>query len=94
MMESLTRDLADRARQLIQEVEDQGGMAKAIDAGLPKLRIEESATHKQARIDRGEDVIVGVNKYKLATEDEVDVLQIDNEAVRDAQIAQLEKLRA
>ena len=94
MMESLTRDLADRARQLIQEVEDQGGMAKAIDAGLPKLRIEESATHKQARIDRGEDVIVGVNKYKLATEDEVDVLQIDNEAVRDAQIAQLELLRA
>ena len=94
MMESLTRDLADRARALIQEVEDQGGMAKAIDAGLPKLRIEESATHKQARIDRGEDVIVGVNKYKLETEDEVDVLQIDNEAVRDAQIAQLNKLRA
>lgn len=94
MMESLTRDLADRARALIQEVEDQGGMAKAIDAGLPKLRIEESATHKQARIDRGEDVIVGVNKYKLETEDEVDVLQIDNEAVRDAQIAQLKKLRA
>lgn len=94
MMESLTRDLADRARALIQEVEDQGGMAKAIDAGLPKLRIEESATHKQARIDRGEDVIVGVNKYKLETEDEVDVLQIDNEAVRDAQIAQLNQLRA
>lgn len=93
MMESLTRDLADRARQLIKEVEDQGGMAKAIDAGLPKLRIEESATHKQARIDRGEDVIVGVNKYKLAEEAEVDVLQIDNEAVREAQIAQLETLR-
>ncbi|MGB0966084.1 MAG: methylmalonyl-CoA mutase [Litorivicinus sp.] len=94
MMESLTRDLAERARSLIDEVEQQGGMAKAIDAGLPKLRIEESATHKQARIDRGEDVIVGVNKYKLESEDEVDVLQIDNAAVRDEQIAQLQTLRA
>ena len=94
MMESLTQDLADRARALIDEVEQQGGMAKAIDAGLPKLRIEESATHKQARIDRGEDVIVGVNKYKLENEDPVDVLQIDNAAVRDSQIEQLNQLRA
>lgn len=94
MMERLTADLADRARTLIAEVEQQGGMAKAIDAGLPKLRIEESATHKQARIDRGEDVIVGVNKYKLAEEDHVDVLQIDNDAVREAQVAQLADLRA
>ncbi|WP_420550793.1 methylmalonyl-CoA mutase [Litorivicinus lipolyticus] len=94
MMERLTADLADRARQLIDEVEQQGGMAKAIDAGLPKLRIEESATHKQARIDRGEDVIVGVNKYKLETEDLVDTLQIDNEAVRGEQLAQLATLKA
>ncbi len=93
MMESLTQDLADRARALIDEVEQQGGMAKAIDAGLPKLRIEESATHKQARIDRGEDVIVGVNKYKLENEDPVDALQIDNAAVRDSQIEQLKQLR-
>jgi len=95
MMESLTDELATRARELIAEVEAEGGMAKAIEAGLPKLRIEESATNKQARIDRGEDVIVGVNKYRLAegTEEEIDVLSIDNARVRDAQIKQLAKIK-
>ena len=94
MMERLTADLAERARDLMAEVEAQGGMAKAIDAGLPKLRIEESATHKQARIDRGEDVIVGVNKYRSSAQDDIDILQIDNEAVRGEQLAQLAQLRA
>ncbi len=96
MMETLTEELADRARALIAEVEAEGGMAKAIEAGLPKLRIEESATNKQARIDRGEDVIVGVNKYELedGTEEEFEVLSIDNDKVRDAQIKQLAEIRA
>ena len=96
MMETLTDELANRARELIAEVEAEGGMAKAIEAGLPKLRIEESATNKQARIDRGEDVIVGVNKYELAegTEEEFEVLSIDNDKVRDAQIKQLAEIRA
>src|SRR5210317_310422 len=87
MMENLTQDIADKAWELIQEVEDAGGMAKAIETGMPKLRIEEAAAKKQARIDRGDDVIVGVNKYTLDEEQEVDILQIDNEAVRDAQLA-------
>ena len=94
MMESLTKDIADKARELIQEVEAKGGMAKAIETGMPKLRIEESAAKKQARIDRGEDVIVGVNKYTLEKEDHVDILEIDNEAVRDAQIKSLGEIRA
>ncbi|MBU29212.1 MAG: methylmalonyl-CoA mutase [Gammaproteobacteria bacterium] len=96
MMESLTNDLAERARELIAEVETEGGMAKAIEAGLPKLRIEESATNKQARIDRGEDVIVGINKYisPERTEDEFEVLSIDNQKVREAQIAQLKSIKA
>src|SRR5210317_705337 len=81
LMESLTHELAERARELIAEVEKEGGMAKAIEAGLPKLRIEESATNKQARIDRGEDVIVGVNKYTLPEQDDVEVLEIDDNAV-------------
>ena len=95
-MESLTNDLAERARELIAEVETEGGMAKAIEAGLPKLRIEESATNKQARIDRGEDVIVGINKYisPERTEDEFEVLSIDNQKVREAQIAQLKSIKA
>jgi methylmalonyl-CoA mutase len=93
MMESLTKDLADRAWELIEEIEENGGMAKAVESGLPKLRIEESAAKKQARIDRGEDVIVGVNKYKLDTEDEVDILEIDNVAVRDSQIERLKSIR-
>jgi methylmalonyl-CoA mutase len=94
MMESLTKDIADKARELIQEVEDNGGMAKAIETGIPKLRIEESAAKKQARIDRGEDVIVGVNKYTLDKEDDVDILEIDNNAVRESQIKRLASIRS
>ncbi|MCR9104598.1 MAG: methylmalonyl-CoA mutase [Gammaproteobacteria bacterium] len=93
MMENLTQDIADKAWELIAEVEEAGGMAKAIETGMPKLRIEEAAAKKQARIDRGEDVIVGVNKYKLDIEEDVDILQIDNAAVRDAQLARLASLR-
>lgn len=94
MMESLTQELADKAWALIEEVESKGGMAKAVDTGLPKMRIEESAARKQARIDRGEDVIVGVNKYKLATEDNIDILDIDNVAVRESQIKRLNDIKA
>ena len=83
MMESLTAEIADKGRELIAEIETLGGMAKAIESGIPKLRIEEAAAAKQARIDRGEDVIVGVNKYQQETNDEVDVLEIDNDQVRD-----------
>jgi methylmalonyl-CoA mutase len=95
MMESLTQQIADRAWALIEEVEEQGGMAKAIETGMPKLRIEEAAARKQARIDRGEDVIVGVNKYELneADEEDVDVLEIDNEAVKESQISRLATIR-
>jgi methylmalonyl-CoA mutase len=94
MMESLTQQIADKARELIQEVEAKGGMAKAIETGMPKLRIEESAAKKQARIDLGDDVIVGVNKYTLKTEDPVDILEIDNDAVRESQIKRLADIRA
>ena len=94
LMERLTHDLADKARELMREVEGLGGMAKAIESGVPKLRIEESAARKQARIDRGEDVIVGVNKYRPTQETPVDVLDIDNAAVRESQIARLNKLKA
>ncbi|HEY9037285.1 MAG TPA: methylmalonyl-CoA mutase [Pseudomonadales bacterium] len=92
-MENLTQQIADKAWELIEEIEEQGGMAKAIESGMPKLRIEESAARKQARIDRGDDVIVGVNKYRLAQEDEVEILEIDNNAVRESQIARLAKIR-
>ncbi|CAH0990210.1 Methylmalonyl-CoA mutase [Sinobacterium norvegicum] len=94
MMESLTKDIMDKAWALIEEVEEKGGMAKAIETGLPKLKIEESAAKKQARIDRGDDVIVGVNKYKLDKEDDVEILDVDNVAVRESQIKRLEELRA
>jgi methylmalonyl-CoA mutase len=94
MMESLTQNLADKAWELIEEIEAAGGMAKAIETGLPKMKIEESAAKKQARIDRGEDVIVGVNKYRLAEEDPVEILEIDNEAVREGQIKRLQEIRA
>jgi methylmalonyl-CoA mutase len=94
MMESLTQEIADKAWALIQEVEEAGGMAKAIESGMPKLRIEESAAKKQARIDRGEDVIVGVNKYTLDEEDDVEILEIDNDAVRESQIKRLGDIRA
>ncbi len=93
MMENLTQDIADRAWELIMEVEERGGMAKAIETGMPKLKIEESAARKQARIDRGEDVIVGVNKYQRDEEDAVDILEIDNHAVRDSQVHRLQQLR-
>ena len=94
MMESLTQDLADKAWDLIEEIEAKGGMAKAIELGIPKLKIEESAAKKQARIDRGEDVIVGVNKYQLEEEDELDILEVDNIAVKDSQIKRLKAIRS
>ena len=93
MMESLTQDIADKAWELIEEIEEAGGMAKAIETGMPKLRIEEAAARKQARIDRGDDVIVGVNKYTLDEEEDVDVLEIDNQAVRESQLARLASIR-
>jgi len=92
-MESLTQELADKAWAMIEEIEAAGGMAKAIETGLPKLKIEESAARKQARIDRGDDVIVGVNKYRLKTEDDIDILDIDNNAVRESQIKRLADIR-
>lgn len=94
MMESLTRDIAEKARELMAEVEQAGGMAKAIETGMPKLRIEEAAARKQARIDRGEDVIVGVNKYQSEADHAVEILEIDNDKVRESQIARLQSLRA
>ncbi|KEO56171.1 methylmalonyl-CoA mutase [Thioclava pacifica] len=93
-IEKLTADLAEKAWELIEEVEEMGGMTKAVASGMPKLRIEESAARRQAMIDRGEEVIVGVNKYRLAKEDPIDILDIDNVKVREAQIARLEKMRA
>jgi len=92
-LESLTNSVANEARKLIAEVEDMGGMTKAVIAGMPKSRIEEAAARKQARIDRGEEVIVGVNKYKSETGEKVDLLKIDNDAVRDSQIKRLKKIR-
>ncbi len=94
MMENLTHDMANKARELMAEIDDLGGMAKAIESGIPKLRIEEAAAKKQARIDRGEDVIVGVNKFQIDEQDEVDILEIDNEQVRDSQVARLASIRA
>ncbi|MBW2360420.1 MAG: methylmalonyl-CoA mutase [Deltaproteobacteria bacterium] len=93
-MESLTHSVADAARKVIQEVEEMGGMTKAIVQGMPKLRIEECAARRQARIDRGDDVIVGVNKYRLEKEPEIEVLDIDNQAVRTAQMKRLDEIRA
>jgi len=93
-LESLTASLAQEARRLIDEVEEMGGMTKAVSSGMPKLRIEDSAARRQARIDRGEDVIVGVNKYRTDAKDEIDLLDIDNTAVRNQQVARLKKIRA
>ncbi len=93
-VESLTAELADAAWALIEEVEEMGGMTKAVISGMPKLRIEETAARRQAMIDRGEEVIVGVNKYRLEKEDDIDILDIDNDKVREAQIARLERIRA
>ena len=92
-LESLTHSVVAEARKLIDEVEDLGGMTKAVIAGMPKLRIEESAARKQARIDRGEEVIVGVNKYPSEKDEPVDLLEIDNAAVREGQIKRLEEIR-
>jgi len=92
-VETLTKEIADKAWALIEEVEKLGGMAKAIETGVPKMRIEEAAARKQARIDSHKDTIVGVNKYRLEKEDPLDILDIDNTAVREAQIKRLEKLR-
>ena len=94
MMEQLTHDMAEKARELMREIDELGGMAKAIESGVPKLRIEEAAAKKQARIDRGEDVIVGVNKFQIDEQGEVDILEIDNDQVRDAQLARLADIRA
>jgi methylmalonyl-CoA mutase len=94
-VEALTHELAHKAWELIQEVEELGGMAKAIETGLPKMRIEEAAARKQARIDSGKDVIVGVNKYQLESEDHnIEILDIDNTAVRTSQLERLAKLKA
>jgi methylmalonyl-CoA mutase len=92
-MESLTHALAAKALGIIDEVEQMGGMTKAIEAGMPKLRIEETAARRQARIDRGEDVIVGVNKFRLPEEPEIDTREIDNTAVREAQVRRLEQIK-
>ncbi|MGM0745594.1 methylmalonyl-CoA mutase [Rhodohalobacter sp.] len=93
-VESLTDQLARNALELIEEVEELGGMAKAIEAGVPKMRIEEAAARKQARIDSGKETIVGINKYRLAKEEPIDILEVDNEKVRLSQIERLQKLKA
>jgi methylmalonyl-CoA mutase len=93
-VEKLTSDLAEAAWKLIEEVEEMGGMTKAVATGMPKLRIEEAAAQRQANIDRGDQVIVGVNKYRLEKEDDIDILDIDNEAVRESQVAGLKSIRA
>ncbi len=93
-VEKLTHDLAEAAWALIEEVEEMGGMTKAVASGMPKLRIEETAARRQARIDRGEEVIVGVNKYRKDHEDPIDILDIDNVKVRAGQVAALERIRA
>jgi methylmalonyl-CoA mutase len=93
-VEALTKALADEAWKLIEEVEAMGGMTKAVEAGLPKLKIEEAAALKQARIDRGEEVVVGVNKYKPPKEDPIEILDVDNAKVREAQIARINKVKA
>jgi methylmalonyl-CoA mutase len=93
-VESLTADLAEKAWALIEEVEAMGGMTKAVASGMPKLRIEESAARRQAMIDRGQEVVVGVNKYKPTRSDPVEILDVDNVAVREAQVARLDRIRA
>ena len=92
-VETLTKELAEKAWALIEEVENLGGMAKAIESGVPKLRIEEAAARKQGRIDSGRDTIVGVNKYRLEKEDPLEILEVDNTAVRRQQIDRLQKLK-
>jgi methylmalonyl-CoA mutase len=93
-VEALTKELTDKAWKLIEEVEELGGMSKAVETGIPKMRIEEAAARKQGRIDSGRDTIVGVNKYRLEKEDPLEILEVDNTAVRESQIKRLQKLRA
>jgi methylmalonyl-CoA mutase len=93
-LESLTQGLVDAAWEIIERVEAEGGMAKAVAAGWPKAMIEEAAAARQARVDRGDDVIVGVNKYRKPEEEPIDILDVDNHAVRDAQIARIKRVRA
>ncbi|WP_372605457.1 methylmalonyl-CoA mutase family protein, partial [Actibacterium sp.] len=93
-VEKLTADLAEAAWKMIEEVDELGGMTKAVATGMPKLRIEEAAARYQAAVDRGEEVIVGVNKFRLAKEDPIDILDVDNVAVRESQVARLAKTRA
>jgi methylmalonyl-CoA mutase len=93
-VEKLTHEIAHKAWEHIQEIEKLGGMAKAIETGIPKMRIEEAAARKQARIDAGKDIIVGINKYRLGKEDPIETLDVDNTAVREAQLKRLAKLRA
>lgn len=93
-VESLTHEIAHKAWKLIEEVESLGGMAKAVESGIPKMRIEEAAARTQARIDSGQQTIVGTNKYRLDKQDPIDILDVDNTAVRDSQIKRLQKLRA
>jgi methylmalonyl-CoA mutase len=94
MMERLTQDMADKAQAILDEVEAMGGMTRAVDSGWAKLKIEASAAEKQARIDSGHDVIVGVNKYKLAHEDPIEAREVDNLKVRQAQIERLQSIKA
>ena len=93
-VERLTMDLAQKAWKHVEEIEAMGGMAKAIEAGIPKSRIEEAAARTQARIDTGEQAVIGVNKYQVATDEKIDILKVDNSAVRAAQIEKLQRLRA
>ena len=93
-VEKLTHDIVQKAWQLIEEVEELGGMTKAIEAGIPKIRIEEAAARKQARIDSGQDIIVGVNKYKLEKEDPIQTLEVDNQTVRNQQIERLNRVKS
>ena len=93
-VEQLTEDIANKAWKLIEEVEELGGMTKAIEKGIPKMRIEEAAAKKQAKIDSGQDTIVGVNKYQLKEEDPLHILEVDNEAVRDSQIERINNIKA
>ena len=93
-VEKLTHDIAQKAWELIEEVEALGGMTKAIEAGIPKMRIEEAAARKQARIDSGQDIIVGVNKYRLEKEDPISTLEVDNQTVRASQIERLNRIKA
>jgi len=93
-VESLTAELVEKAWALIDEVEEMGGMTKAVASGLPKMRIEESAAKRQAMVDRGDEVVVGVNKYRPTDKTDIDILDVDNMAVRDSQIARLESIRA